>query len=93
MTGLVDSASIVDLFQRTTLPTESTEERASLRSPYATAGDRLYSIGLQDGSFAPSLGWHVRGEMGGVWMHPIKLLDGFSHWHVDQPVHIRSVCQ
>ena len=22
------------------------------------------------------MGWHVPGEMGGVWAHPIKLLDG-----------------
>lgn len=48
-----------------------------LASPYATAGDRLYMIGHQDGTF-PDLGWHVQGEMGGVWCHPIKLLDGFE---------------
>ena len=23
------------------------------------------------------MGWHTRGEMGGVWAHPIKLLDGY----------------
>lgn len=23
------------------------------------------------------MGWHISGEMGGVWAHPIKLLDGF----------------
>jgi glycogen debranching enzyme len=23
------------------------------------------------------MGWHIRGEMGGVWAHPIKLLDGY----------------
>jgi len=48
-----------------------------LASPYVTAGDRLYSVGHQDGSF-PDLGWHIKGEMGGVWNHPIKLLDGFA---------------
>src|SRR5688572_9139579 len=47
-----------------------------LPSPFITAGDRLYMVGNQDGSF-PDLGWHVAGEMGGVWDHPIKLLDGF----------------
>ena len=41
-----------------------------------TAGDRLYSIGDQAGNF-PSVGFHVPGEMGGVWQQPIKLLDGF----------------
>jgi glycogen debranching enzyme len=48
-----------------------------LASPFVTAGDRVYLIGYQDGSF-PDLGWHITGEMGGVWDHPIKLMDGFS---------------
>ena len=48
-----------------------------LDSPYATAGDRLYMVGYQDGTF-PDLGWHIQGEMGGVWCHPIKLMDGFE---------------
>ncbi|MFZ0490721.1 MAG: glycogen debranching protein, partial [Salegentibacter sp.] len=33
-------------------------------------------VGNQDGSF-PELGWHIKGEMGGIWDHPIKLMDGF----------------
>lgn len=48
-----------------------------LNSPFTTAGDRVYLIGHQNGSF-PDLGWHVEGEMGGIWLHPIKLMDGFS---------------
>lgn len=48
-----------------------------LASPFVTAGDRVYIIGHQDGSF-PELGWHIEGEMGGVWDHPIKLMDGFA---------------
>ncbi|MFL5449253.1 MAG: amylo-alpha-1,6-glucosidase [Gemmatimonadales bacterium] len=44
--------------------------------PYATAGDRAYLIGTQDGDF-PDLGTHTPGEMGGLWVHPIKLIDGF----------------
>jgi len=44
--------------------------------PYVTAGDRAYLIGTQDGNF-PDLGGHVPGEMGGLWLHPIKLIDGF----------------
>jgi Bacterial alpha-L-rhamnosidase 6 hairpin glycosidase domain len=44
--------------------------------PYATAGDRAYLVGTQDGNF-PDLGGHVPGEMGGLWAHPIKLIDGF----------------
>ncbi len=45
--------------------------------PYATAGDRAYLIGTQNGDF-PDLGGHVPGEMGGLWLHPIKLIDGFK---------------
>lgn len=48
-----------------------------LSSPFAATGDRFYMVGHQDGTF-PDLGWHVEGEMGGLWMHPIKLMDGFS---------------
>lgn len=44
---------------------------------YVTAGDRLYSIGNQYGEF-PDVGFHVSGEMGGVWQHPVKLLDGYT---------------
>lgn len=47
-----------------------------LTDSYIAAGDCAYLIGAQDGSF-PDLGWHVPGEMGGLWAHPIKLLDGF----------------
>src|SRR5688572_32104002 len=45
--------------------------------PYVTAGDRTYLIGTQDGNF-PDMGWHVPGEMGGLWLPPIKLIDGFQ---------------
>jgi len=48
-----------------------------LKSPFTAAGDRLYLIGNQDGTFS-DMGWHVAGEMGGIWMHPIKLMDGFT---------------
>lgn len=47
-----------------------------LASPFVAAGERVYLIGHQDGSF-PDFGWHVAGEMGGLWDHPIKLMDGF----------------
>ena len=48
-----------------------------LDSPFVTAGNRSYIVGHQNGSF-PEIGWHIKGEMGGVWNHPIKLLDGFE---------------
>jgi glycogen debranching enzyme len=43
---------------------------------YIGAGDRAYVIGATDGGF-PVMGWHIKNEMGGVWAHPIKLLDGY----------------
>ena len=38
-------------------------------------GDRFYEMGAEDGSY-PATGFHTRGEMGGFWSQPIKLLDG-----------------
>ncbi|GAB2619325.1 alpha-L-rhamnosidase-related protein [Belliella aquatica] len=49
-----------------------------LNSPFVSAGDRVYMVGHQNGTF-PDLGWHVEGEMGGIWNHPIKLMDGFTN--------------
>ncbi len=48
-----------------------------LDSPFVTAGNRVYMVGHQNGTF-PELGWHIKGEMGGIWDHPIKLMDGFD---------------
>jgi hypothetical protein len=39
------------------------------------AGTRAYSIGFEDGGFYAN-GWHITGEMGGVWTPPMKMLDG-----------------
>jgi hypothetical protein len=39
------------------------------------AGQRAYAEGFQDGRFYAN-GWHITGEMGGVWAPPLKLLDG-----------------
>lgn len=54
-----------------------TGKQSYLDSPYVTAGNRVYMVGHQNGTF-PELGWHIQGEMGGVWDHPIKLMDGFK---------------
>src|SRR6478672_3013877 len=40
-----------------------------------SAGTRAYSIGFEDGRFYAN-GWHITGEMGGVWTPPLKLVDG-----------------
>ena len=42
---------------------------------YVAAGDRAYDMGSEDGRY-PAMGFHTRGEMGGIWTPPIKLLDG-----------------
>jgi glycogen debranching enzyme len=57
--------------------------------PYVTAGDRAYLIGTQDGNF-PDMGGHVPGEMGGLWLHPIKLVDGFWATVADSATHQQS---
>lgn len=41
------------------------------------ASPKIYAIENQQGQF-PDIGWHIPGEMGGIWMHPIKLLDGYE---------------
>lgn len=40
-----------------------------------SAGTRAYSVGFEDGRFYAN-GWHITGEMGGVWTPPLKLVDG-----------------
>jgi hypothetical protein len=42
---------------------------------YGVAGERARAIGFQDGRFYAN-GWHITGEMGGVWSEPLKLVDG-----------------
>lgn len=61
--------------QELTGPTMSTSDELFVKR-YVAAGDRAYVIGVGNGDFKP-MGWHIRGEMGGVWAHPIKLLDGY----------------
>jgi hypothetical protein len=39
------------------------------------AGTRAYVVGVENGTFPP-IGWHITGQMGGVWAPPVKLLDG-----------------
>jgi hypothetical protein len=42
---------------------------------YVTAGSRAYEVGTEAGRF-PAMGFHTRGEMGGFWTPPLKMLDG-----------------
>jgi len=55
-------------------PTLSTSNRLDDRR-YVAVGTRGYVVGSEAGRF-PASGWHIRGEMGGIWTPPLKLLDG-----------------
>ncbi|HEX6653442.1 MAG TPA: hypothetical protein VF072_11910 [Thermoleophilaceae bacterium] len=55
-------------------PSLSTSNRLDDRR-YVESGSRGYVVGSEAGRF-PASGWHIRGEMGGVWTPPLKLLDG-----------------
>jgi hypothetical protein len=55
-------------------PELSTKDQLKTRR-YVAAGDRAYIMGFQDGGFYAQ-GWHISGEMGGVWSQPLKLVDG-----------------
>src|SRR5262249_42710152 len=52
----------------------STSVRLQDRREIAS-GTRVYSLGWEDGRFYAN-GWHITGEMGGVWTPPMKMLDG-----------------
>src|SRR5260370_39820009 len=55
-------------------PTLSVSSNLTNRRSVA-GGDRAYDLGSEDGRY-PAMGFHTRGEMGGIWTPPIKLLDG-----------------
>jgi hypothetical protein len=42
---------------------------------YLASSERAYTVGFEDGRFYAN-GWHITGEMGGVWTPPLKLVDG-----------------
>jgi hypothetical protein len=74
MTGGVASAATPEL---------SVSQRLKDRREVAS-GTRAYVEGFQDGNFYAN-GWHITGEMGGVWTPPLKLVDGVwfgvnGHW-------------
>jgi hypothetical protein len=70
----------------------ATDENLNMKR-YVAAGDRAYVVGVQDGSLVPDvnlnpdgIGWHIKGQMGGVWAHPIKLLHQFQFFLNDNPL-------
>ncbi len=44
---------------------------------YVVASNRMYCIGNQDGTFSP-LGFHVDGEMSGIFSQPLRITSGFT---------------
>ena len=52
----------------------STSDRLQDRRE-VSSGTRAYSVGFEDGRFYAN-GWHITGEMGGIWTPPLKLADG-----------------
>lgn len=44
---------------------------------YICGGNGYYISGQQDGTFVEH-GWHIPGEMSGIWMQPIKLIDSYK---------------
>jgi glycogen debranching enzyme len=74
---LLDAAAVVPCVAQSSSETTALSNKGRTGSqPYVTAGDRTYLIGTQDGNF-PDMGQHVPGEMGGLWLPPIKLIDAF----------------
>ncbi len=68
------SASAIHFAPTSLSPTLSVSSNLANRR-YVAAGDRAYDMGTEDGRY-PAMGFHTRGEMGGIWTPPIKLLDG-----------------
>src|SRR4051794_38063692 len=55
-------------------PELSTSDRLPDRR-YVVASERAQVEGFEDGRFYAN-GWHITGEMGGIWSPPLKLVDG-----------------
>jgi hypothetical protein len=71
---LAFSVALVVAAEAGAAPTLSVSDRLQDRR-YVAAGERARTIGFEDGRFYAN-GWHITGEMGGVWSEPLKLVDG-----------------
>ena len=72
LAGLVLAATTATAAQAA--PELSTSDRLADRR-YVAASERAQIEGFQDGRFYAN-GWHITGEMGGIWTPPLKLVDG-----------------
>ena len=55
------------------------------RPQYVCGNEKIKLIGGTDGYF-PDFGHHLENEMGGLWLYPVKLLDGFWMHFRDESV-------
>jgi hypothetical protein len=67
--GLALTAIIGPAAAQAAAPELSITDRLQDRR-YAAAGERARIIGYQDGRWYAN-GWHIAGEMGGIWSEPI----------------------
>ena len=60
-------------------------DMSDMRTLFFLAGRKIYELGTMDGGFPP-IG-RLLGDQGGIWAHPVKLLDGyrFTVLEEDQP--------
>jgi hypothetical protein len=72
--ALVAASLLVPSLAQAAAPELSTTNRLKDRR-YVAAGDRARVLGFEDGRFYAN-GWHITGEMGGIWTPPLKLVDG-----------------
>lgn len=54
------------------------ESEAAPTTPVFISGQRIYAITTIGGERYPFGEWHLRGKMGGVWAHPLRVLDGWA---------------
>lgn len=57
------------------------------RPQYVCSNEKIKLIGSTDGYF-PDFGHHLENEMGGLWLYPVKLLDGFWMHFKDETVNL-----
>jgi hypothetical protein len=54
------------------------ESEAAPTTPVFISGQRIYAITTIGGERHPFGEWHLRDKMGGVWAHPLRILDGWA---------------
>src|SRR5262245_38286246 len=76
------ASTLVVAFAPAAMADEGAGQRTPARSPELSVtdrlddrravvvGDRFYGVSSADGLY-PATGWHIRGEMGGLWAPPV----------------------